>query len=346
MKVYLKFLVMLIVNVLLGTGVFFTEADAQTSGVAPTCRSLTGTLPVIQTENFDTLASTGTSSTVPAGFGFVEQGANANTTYTAGTGSSNIGDTYSFGASGSMERAFGGLRSASLTPILTACFQNNTGATINSASIAYTGEQWRLGTTGRADRLDFQYAVVSTQLTVTEIVTTTFIDRNQLDFSSPTTTGTVGALDGNNSANRTTLTNIFNVTVPNGQYFYIRWLDFDAAGSDDGLAVDDFSITFNAATPSFVGISGRVLANGNGLSGAVIAMTDSSGNIRYALSSPFGFYRFADVAAGETYVFNVSHKRFVFQPRTVNLSEQTENFDFIGTPKSDDADNATTKKAS
>ena len=52
------------------------------------------------TQDFNTLANTGTSSTLPAGWALLEKGTSANTSYTAGTGSSNAGDTYSFGAAG------------------------------------------------------------------------------------------------------------------------------------------------------------------------------------------------------------------------------------------------------
>jgi len=61
-------------------------------------------------QNFDALINAGTSSALPSGWEFTETGANANTTYTAGTGSSNAGDTYSFGETGSTERALGGPR--------------------------------------------------------------------------------------------------------------------------------------------------------------------------------------------------------------------------------------------
>jgi hypothetical protein len=98
-------------------------------------------------QNFDTLALSGTSSTVPTGWQFIETGTNANTTYTAGTGSSNAGDTYSFGAADSADRAFGGLLSGSLVPTIGASFTNNTGSVITSLEISYTGEQWRLGAT-------------------------------------------------------------------------------------------------------------------------------------------------------------------------------------------------------
>src|SRR5262249_39141393 len=99
----------------------------QSAGAAGSV-SLT-TLGSAYTENFDTLANTGTSSTTPNGWAFLETGTNANTTYTAGTGSSNAGDTYSFGTpAGNAERALGGLLSGSLNPTIGASFTNNTGS--------------------------------------------------------------------------------------------------------------------------------------------------------------------------------------------------------------------------
>ena len=196
------------------------------------------------TQDFNTLASTGTANTaVPTGWEFSESGTNANTTYRAGTGSDNTGDTYSFGAASNTERAFGGLRSGSLVPLIGAQFTNNTGGTITSLAIAYTGEQWRLGqnTTGRAaDRLDFQLSSNATSIT-----TGTWTDYDSLDFSSPVVTGTVGALDGNTAANRTaTSFTITGLSIANGASFWIRWADTDLIpGADDGLSVDDFSLT-------------------------------------------------------------------------------------------------------
>ncbi|MFN5020282.1 MAG: hypothetical protein ACK5GP_01400, partial [bacterium] len=48
-------------------------------------------------QNFNTLAKAGASSVLPSGWLLLETGTNANANYTAGTGSSNSGDTYSFG---------------------------------------------------------------------------------------------------------------------------------------------------------------------------------------------------------------------------------------------------------
>jgi uncharacterized protein len=197
------------------------------------------------TQNFDTLATTGTrNTTLPTGWDLSESGTSTrnNGAYAADNGSSNTSDTYSYGATGNGERAFGTLRSGTLVPIVGAQFMNNTGATITSLSIAYTGEQWRLGAAARgSDRLDFQLSANATSLT-----TGTWTDYDSLDFSSPVTTGTVGARDGNAAANRTAMSfTITGLSIANGSTFWIRWLDFDATSADDGLAVDDFSLTPN-----------------------------------------------------------------------------------------------------
>ena len=104
-------------------------------------------------ENFDTLAISGTSSLLPAGWEILETGTNANLTYTAGTGSGNAGDTYSFGSTAATDRALGGLLSGSLTPLFGVAFVNNTGQLITSLDVSFTGEQWRAGH-GRARSID------------------------------------------------------------------------------------------------------------------------------------------------------------------------------------------------
>lgn len=213
------------------------------------------------TQDFNTLANSGTGTVLPAGWVFLETSTNANTIYTAGTGSSNAGDTYSFGSAGSTERALGGLQSGSLIPTIGASFTNNTGGTITSLNIAYTGEQWRLGTAARVDRLDFQYSTDATSL-----ATGTWTDVNQLDFTAPVTAIPLGALDGNSAANRTAITfNITGLNIPSGATFFIRWNSFDGSGADDGLAVDDFSITPQGTSggPAVLSINDVSQAEGN-----------------------------------------------------------------------------------
>ncbi|HEY9088210.1 MAG TPA: ExeM/NucH family extracellular endonuclease [Anaerolineaceae bacterium] len=192
-------------------------------------------------QDFNTLAITGTSSVLPNGWYFVESGTNANALYSAGTGSGNAGDTYSFGATGSSERAFGGLLSGSLNPTIGAQFINNTGASISTLTVSYTGEMWRAGVTNRgaADRLDFQYSIDATSLS-----TGTWTDLDALDFNSPNISAPVGALSGNSPGNQAAVSfTITGLNISNGATFWIRWTDFNIASSDDGLAIDDFSLT-------------------------------------------------------------------------------------------------------
>jgi PEP-CTERM motif len=187
-------------------------------------------------QDFNTLANTGTSSVLPGGFEFVEVGTAANTTYAAGTGSSNAGNTYSFGAAGSIDRALGGLRSGALNPTFGIQFTNMLGRTITAFNISFVGEQYRLGTVGRADRLAFEFST-----TATSLLGTGFTPLTALDFSSPTTTGAVGVLDGNAAANQRNISGtIAGLQLLAGQSIFLRFVDFDATGADDGLGIDNF----------------------------------------------------------------------------------------------------------
>lgn len=191
----------------------------------------------IATQDFSGLASSGTFSTLSAGWYVNESGYNANGTFTANNGSTSAGDIYSFGTN--TDRALGTIGDDNVAPTIGTQLVNNTGETITSIAIQYTGEQWRLGATGRADRLDFQYSTDATSLT-----TGTWTDVNSLDFSSPITTGTVGELDGNSPNNRTVIRgSISGITITGNASIWIRWADADIAGAEDGLAIDDVIIT-------------------------------------------------------------------------------------------------------
>jgi hypothetical protein len=203
-------------------------------------------------EDFNSLASTGTSAILPIGWAITESGTNANKIYTAGNGSINAGDTYSFGSSESTERALGGLRSGSVLPTIGAKIQNNTGSTLTTLTISYTGEQWRLGTSGRSDSLTFQYSTNATSLT-----TGTWTNVSALSFSSPNTSAIAGPLDGNAAGNRKLISAaIRGLNVQVGAIIWIRWNDYDASGADDGLSVDDIILKATANFPCDVPAAG------------------------------------------------------------------------------------------
>ncbi|TAK02400.1 MAG: ExeM/NucH family extracellular endonuclease [Chloroflexota bacterium] len=219
---------------------------------------------VAYTQDFDTLAISGTTNTaLPLGWDILEEGTSTrnNEDYAFDDGGSNSGDTYSYGTDASTERAFGTLLSGSLSPIIGASFTNNTGSTITSFDLAYTGEMWRAGVVSRgaADRLDFQLSTDATSLG-----TGLWADVNAADLSSPVTSSLVNQLDGNAAANRTAIvTPILGVSIPDGATFWIRWTDFNISSSDDGLAIDDFSITPRADGTTSLSIDDVSASEGN-----------------------------------------------------------------------------------
>lgn len=84
-------------------------------------------------------------------------------------------------------------------------------------------------------------------------------------------------------------------------------------------------------TAASVSVGGRVLSQlGRSVPRARVTMTDSNGETRYALTNTFGYYRFSKVAAGETYVFSASAKRYEFAPRVLTVNEETSELNFTG----------------
>jgi hypothetical protein len=84
-----------------------------------------------------------------------------------------------------------------------------------------------------------------------------------------------------------------------------------------------------------VSVGGRVRNSfGNGIGKTVVTLIDSNGSTRTVLTNAFGFYRFENLEAGETYTISVRNKRFAFNPDTMILtaSENVENADFIASP--------------
>lgn len=247
------------------------------------------TLGVAATQNFDTLATTGTAnawadnSTLPGWYSqFVATPTNP-TTYRADAGTSNTGAIYSYGTGTATERSFGSVASGTPGNILNAIrLVNNTGATIGSLDLSLIGEQWRNGGNAAAQQLDFQYQVAAAG-TITDANTpsTGWTDFNSLDFVSPIVGATAAALDGNAAANRTALAASLTVTVNAGEEIWLRWLDINDTGNDHGLSIDDFSVTPQGSVAmTTLSINDVAVTEGN--AGTVLAMFTVS------LSAPAG----------------------------------------------------------
>ena len=236
------------------TAVALTVSTASASTISYTGGSYT--------QNFDGLPNTGTftltgvgphalsaapfNATGLAAWSIAKvTGSGANATFNAGTGSSNTGSAYSFGAAASTERALGAVLSGTVGSAWGVVLTNSTGVTITQFTLSYTGEQWRYGagTVGGTDKISFEY-----QLGGADIVAGTFTAATALDFASrvnsATAVGVAGALDGNAAANRLAISStVTGLSWAPGQTLVLRWKDFDVGGSDDGLAIDDLTFT-------------------------------------------------------------------------------------------------------
>lgn len=174
------------------------------------------------------------------------------TTIVANDGGSNTGALYSYGTGTNGDRALGSVGSGNAAAgnfYWGVCFKNDLTSSIG-VRVGYTGEQWR-NSAALAQTVDFAYIVQSSGCA--EVNGTGYTDFDALDFISPITGGSAGALDGNASANRVVFSPIvLPPAIQPGYYITLRWYDPDHSGSDHGLSIDDFSLTAVDLPPTVV----------------------------------------------------------------------------------------------
>lgn len=209
---------------------------------------LVAALNTAYTQNFNTLKDTGLNnpySALPAGWFAQEVGTGANTLYRAAWGQLAGGDLYSFGDSATAERALGSVGSGSVAPVFFGvALVNNTGSTVQRARISYRGEVWRVGNPARStgpDTLHFSWGRNNTSIN-----SGTFTRYAKLSFFSPvasTHTNEV-AVNGNSPAYVSTrLDTLGGFSLAPGDTLWLQWSDYNSSSFDDGLAVDDFSVS-------------------------------------------------------------------------------------------------------
>jgi hypothetical protein len=110
-----------------------------------------------------------------------------------------------------------------------------------------------------------------------------------------------------------------------------------ASGAPFAVTAGFWNLAPFAPSAAAASISGRVLTSGGrGIRSVTISLTGTtSGEIRSARSTNFGYYRFENVPVGETYVLTVRAKRFVFLPETrvVTLLDELTDVDFTAVPQ-------------
>jgi predicted extracellular nuclease len=218
-------------------------------------------------QNFDTLASTGSSVpwtndiTLDGWYLFRQPSpGTAITSFDAGDGQGAAGSFYSFGTSGSSDRALGGVGSGgsyfgspttgNVAGWIAFAATNTTGSTITSVTVGFDGEQWRNGGNTSAQEMVLEYGFGATFSAVSSWTA----PGAGFSWTSPIATGTAAALDGNASANR--VANVGGtLSIPtwdNGTTMWFRWVERNDSGNDHGLAIDNFSLSAVAppAAPS------------------------------------------------------------------------------------------------
>ena len=118
----------------------------------------------------------------------------------------------------------------------------------------------------------------------------------------------------------------------------IRLITTNAANSSGGSTADEWiginnvSVTSLAPSAAGVEVGGRVVTgDGQGIRGAYVTISDSTGNSRTAITNPFGYFRFSDVESGQTYVFEIRSKRHTFENSSVvrTITDSVVDLEFV-----------------
>jgi hypothetical protein len=247
-----------VLRCLLGLFLFFFSLNITRAQVSIT------TAGAAYTESFTSTATTmqvGTASaTLPPGFKIGADWTTGTTITTQAAGTTGAlfttGGAYNY-ANGdnasSTDRALGFLSSSGYTSpkSIIFAFTNNTGATVSSITVSWNYEKYRSG--ARAFSWTFFHGSTSTAATANTLGDSSYVlDANSTTLFNPPTSGSKNVtIDG--------------LSIANGTTYYLRWTYTGLLGSTNaqGLAIDNFSITLNAAgTPSVaIGASGPAAGN-------------------------------------------------------------------------------------
>lgn len=225
-------------------------------------------------QNFDTLAATGSPSWAnnspfqtltgwsiyranSSGVSGVRDSTlNNATAYTADNGSSATGAIYSYGASGTTERALGDVGSGSTGDVLFVfALKNDTPYTLTQFTLGWSLEQWRNGgqssgspALGTQHSLIFDYKINATGGVTANDTTASYVTGYTTPGGAFNGTGPVGttaaaaAIDGNSTGKQSgrggTITGL---TWAPGATLVMRLWDDNNTGNDHGLAIDDVS---------------------------------------------------------------------------------------------------------
>jgi predicted outer membrane repeat protein len=115
---------------------------------------------------------------------------------------------------------------------------------------------------------------------------------------------------------------------------YIRTIDVPGTPNSptgDGTDIGSFEFDSMPNTAGF-SVSGRVTdVSGLGIGYQRVVISDGT-NVRYSLTSPFGYFRFENIAAGSAYVISVTGRRHNYTPRVIVVNADLPGIDFTAKP--------------
>lgn len=176
-----------------------------------------------------------------AGWEFMQKSGTAtNAVFVIGAGTSTSAGVYSVGATGNSDRGLGMLAAGSGVYAFGILLTNQTGGSLNKISGSFSAEQWRKGGSGNRNTWLGKYA---TGL-MNSIDQPNLITHTSMNFSSIQFTVGAGNLNGNSPENQTNIQfTITGIDWKNGEQLVLRWDDVDETGSDDLVAIDNFSLS-------------------------------------------------------------------------------------------------------
>lgn len=195
---------------------------------------------------FDNLSSTSwtNNSTMPGWSllrGDTFATAAAVTSLVIGTGSSNTGAVYSFGAAAAADRALGSLGSNTTgAHWYLLGLSNGSAGAFDSFTLRYDGEQWRNGGNTAAHSLVLEYGFGASAAAVTTWTASGF------NFTGPVASASSGAIDGNSTGLVASIGGTIALDWQAGQTLWLRWKDANETGNDHGLGIDNLSLSVTA----------------------------------------------------------------------------------------------------
>ena len=193
-------------------------------------------------------------------------------------------------------------------------------------------------TTADLSRVSWGYEVIPLTAASAMAGTVALVDTNSRIRVSGTKSYVTQTVAGTRVGQTSSVTWTFNWTAPATDVGNVTFYAAGLMADDSGDTSGDQTYTKTAVVPALttaalVDISGRVWTpEFRGLTNAVVTITGTDGTTRSTVTSRSGLYRFTDVEVGSTYVITALSRRYQFDAKVLQVTDDVVNFDLIAQP--------------